>query len=112
MKELQEDFSKTTLDPKVRKAFAKVNKFLTDIEYNVKSKKVPDTISKILGELSPVEKQGFIKIIKSLTLLTSGNVEMVRNRGKTWDRKKAQRWERVASPVSLNVLNLLNLFLD
>lgn len=100
--------SESQLNPTVRKAFAKVNKFLTGMDEKVKAEGVPDIAFMILEKLNPVEKEGFIKIIKSLTLLTSGNVEMVRNRGKTWDRKKAQRWKRVLSPVSKNILYMLD----
>ena len=95
------------MNPKVRKAFAKVNKFIAGMEGEEKSEGVPDVAFMILEKLTPIEKQGFIKIIKSLTLLTSGNVEMVRNRGRTWDKKRASRWKRVASPISRNVLDML-----
>jgi hypothetical protein len=100
--------SESTINPVVRKAFAKVNKFLTAVDEEAKFEGVPDVAYEILEKLNPDEKKGFIKIVKSLSLLTAGNVEMVRNRGKTWNRDEASSWKEVLSPVSQNILYLLD----
>lgn len=100
--------SESTMNPVVRKAFAQVNKFLTAIDEDAKFEGVPDAAYMILEKLSPDEKKGFVKVVKSLSLLTGGNVEMVRNRGKTWASDKAGSWKQVLSPVSQNILHLLD----
>ena len=100
--------SESQMNPKVRKAFAQVNRFMKGIDPKAKDEGVPDAAYEVLINLSDQEKKGFLKILKSLTLLTSGNVEMVRNSGATWEPHKTQRWFRVFSNVSAAVATLLD----
>lgn len=53
------------------------------------------------------KRRKLLKVIKSLTLLTSGNVELVRNRGRGWKPHKSGRWKSVFSNVSGSVATLL-----
>jgi len=109
MKKLQEGpfDSESEMNPKVRKAFAMVNRFMQGIEPRAKDEGVPDAVYEVLTKLSDEEKKGFLKILKSLTLLTSGNVELVRNYGKGWEPHKSGRWKSVFSNVSGSVATLL-----
>tara|TARA_R110001583_G_scaffold107665_3_gene256269 strand:+ start:203 stop:1234 length:1032 start_codon:yes stop_codon:yes gene_type:complete len=109
MRNLQEGpfDSKSEMNPIVRKAFAKVNRFMKGIEPQAKDEGVPDAAYEVLIKLSDEEKKAFLKVIKSLTLLTSGNVELVRSAGKGWEPHKSGRWKSVFSNVSGAVATLL-----
>tara|TARA_R100000697_G_scaffold111745_1_gene128909 strand:+ start:601 stop:1533 length:933 start_codon:yes stop_codon:yes gene_type:complete len=60
-----------------------------------------------VDKLSDQEKVMLIDVIKSLTLLTSGNVKSVRSSGRTYDKKKAQSWEKVLSGISFEILQYM-----
>lgn len=109
MRSLQEGpfDSKSEMNPNVRKAFAKVNRFMKGIAPQAKDEGVPDAAYEVLVRLSDEEKKAFLKVVKSLTLLTSGNVELVRNRGRGWQPHKSGRWKSVFSNVSASVATLL-----
>ena len=99
--------SESEMNPIVRKAFAKVNRFMKGIEPQAKDEGVPDAAYEVLTKLNDEEKKAFLKVVKSLTLLTSGNVELVRNRGRGWEPHKSGRWKSVFSNVSASVATLL-----
>lgn len=109
MRSLQEGpfDSESEMNPIVRKAFAKVNRFMQGIEPQAKDEGVPDAVYEVLTKLNDKEKKAFLKVIKSLTLLTSGNVELVRDYGKGWKPHKSGRWKSVFSNVSGSVATLL-----
>ena len=109
MRSLQEGpfDSESEMNPIVRKAFAKVNRFMQGIEPRAKDEGVPDAVYEVLTKLNDEEKKAFLKVIKSLTLLTSGNVELIRSYGKGWEPHKSGRWKSVFSNVSGSVATLL-----
>ena len=99
--------SESQMNPTVRKAFAQVNRFMQGIDRRAKDEGVPDAAYEVLTKLSDQEKKAFLKILKSLTLLTSGSVELVRSGGHGWNPRKTLAWKHPFSNVSAAVATLL-----
>ena len=99
----------STMDPEVRKTFSQVNKFLDNVSAQGG---LSPGIAKTLSDLDDDDKEKLISVIKSLTLLTSGNVAMVRNFGKTWSEDQASDWDYILSDNSRYVLRQLGFNTD
>ena len=99
----------SSMDPEVRKTFSQVNKFLDNVSAQGG---LSPGIAKILSDMDSDDKERLINVIKSLTLLTSGNVAMVRNFGKTWSEDQASSWDYILSDNSKYVLRQLGFNTD
>lgn len=53
------------------------------------------------------EKKVLIDVIKSITLLTSGNVKSVRTAGRSFDPQAAQPWKKITSDITSELLTYL-----
>tara|TARA_A100001011_G_scaffold384871_1_gene458058 strand:- start:3834 stop:5126 length:1293 start_codon:yes stop_codon:yes gene_type:complete len=97
----------SSMDPEVRKTFSQVNRFLQGNVLNRNYGTLKPNLAKSLSDLDDNDKERFVKIIKSLTLLTSGNVAMVRDFGKSWSKEEASNWDSILSQNSDAVLKHL-----
>jgi hypothetical protein len=60
-----------------------------------------------IDDLSPDEKKVLVDVIKSITLLTSGNVASVRSSGRTFDPAASEPWTEILSDISMDLLNYM-----
>ena len=60
-----------------------------------------------IDSLNKQEKESLVKVIKALTLLTSGNVKSVRSAGRSFKKAKSQSWSRVLSGISDELLTYI-----
>jgi len=90
------------LGQNVRRVFNLVNalmRSLGDLAV-ITDHNVPEALRQLLESLTDEEKNSFIQIIKSITLLTSGAVDVVRARGTNFDQTDRTEWVDITSEQS------------
>ena len=101
------------LSNNVKNALRIINDKLMDQKKHVdhfqykKTLEMTGEMEEFIDKLSQQEKNLLINVIKSLTLLTSGNVKSVRSSGESFDAKKSESWEKVLSNVSFEILEYM-----
>lgn len=101
------------LTKNVKSALRVINDKLIDqkkhVDHRQYKKKLEMTsrMQEFIDKLSQQEKNMLISVIKSLTLLTSGNVKSVRTSGRSFDAQKSKPWEKILSNASYEILEYM-----
>jgi len=102
------------LDARIKTALRVINdklgiqkKHLKALQFGLDDLEMTGAMMQYIDDLSTSERKVLIDVIKSITLLTSGNVKSVRSRGRTFDSELAEPWTEILSYISEELLTYM-----
>lgn len=102
------------LDPRIKSALRIINDKLglqkdlaNSHAYGVDGFEMSSEMEDYIDNLTPDEKKVLVDVIKSITLLTSGNVKSVRTAGRSFNPQAAEPWKKITSDISYELLTYL-----
>ena len=111
---MKKKLNEVKLDARIKSALRLINDKLglqKDIKgsdvYGIDGLEMSSEMEDYIDNLTPDEKKVLVDVIKSITLLTSGNVKSVRTAGRSFDPKKSEPWHEITSDISRELLTYL-----
>lgn len=111
---MKKKLNEVKLDARVKNALRVINDKLglqKDIKgsdvYGIDGLEMSSEMEDYIDNLTDNEKKILVDVIKSITLLTSGNVKSVRTAGRSFNPKKTEPWHEITSDISRELLTYL-----
>lgn len=111
---MKKKLNEVKLDARIKNALRIINDKLgiqKDIRgsdaYGIDGLEMTSDMQDYIDGLTDGEKKVLVDVIKSITLLTSGNVKSVRTAGRSFDPKKSEPWHEITSDISSELLTYL-----
>ena len=111
---MKKKLNEIKLDNRIKNALRLINDKLgiqKDIkgsdEYGIDGFEMTGAMMDYIDKLNSNEKKVLVDVIKSITLLTSGNVKSVRTAGRSFDPQEAEPWTNISSDITAELLTYL-----